>query len=129
MDMDQLSVLLWGKEMHYRLLKAYSTAEVLTFGTSRGYTENWARDAVLITAKAAVDTVNELSKTYPEHVVQKAMIGRILRGILWTIHNGGAPGTRSWRLDRWGDEVVEDRSLECSLSSKWLKSKDIIYIS
>ena len=111
--------------MPYRLLKAYSTTEALSFGTSRGYTENWARDAVLITSKATVDTVNELSKTYPERLVQKAMIGRILRGVLWTIHNGGAPGTRSW--DMWGD--VEDRSLECSLSSKWLKSKDIIYIS
>ena len=111
--------------MPYRLLKAYSTAEVLSSGTSRGYTENWARDAVLITAKAVVDTVSELSKTNPEHLVQKAMICRILRGVLWTIHNGGAPGVRSW--NRWGD--VEDRSLECSLNSRWMKSKDIIYIS
>ena len=94
-------------------------------GTSRGYTENWARDAVLITAKATVDTVNELSKMYPEHLVQKAVIGRILRGVLWTMHNGGAPGTRSW--NKWNE--VEDRSLECSLSSRWLSSRDIIYIS
>ena len=111
--------------MPYHLLKAYSTTEALALGTSRGYTENWARDAVLITAKAAVDTVNELSKTYPEHFVQKAVIGRILRGILWTIHNGSAPGTKSY-----GEQSeVEDRSLECSLSSRWLRSNDIIYIS
>ena len=69
--------------MPYRLLKAYSTAEALSLGTSRGYTENWARDVVLITAKAAVDTVNELSRKYPEHFVQKAIINRILRGVLW----------------------------------------------
>ena len=80
---------------------------------------------VLATAKAAVNTVNELSKSYPEHLVQKAMIGRILRGVLWTIHNGNAPGTTS--RDRLGN--VEDRSLECSLNSKWLNSRDIIYIS
>ena len=84
---DQLGELLEGKEMPYCLLKAYSLAEMLSSGTSRGYTENWAHDAVLITAKAVVDTVNELSKMYPEHLVQKAMINRILRGVLWTIHN------------------------------------------
>ena len=128
--MDQLRKLLYGEKIPYRLLKAYSAIELLSLGTSKGYTENWARDAVLITAKAAVDTVNELSKMYPEHLVQKAMIGRVLRGVLWTIHNGGAPGTRSWRVDLWSHlDEVEDRSLECSLSSKWLKSKDIIYIS
>ena len=124
--MDQLEMLLEGKEMPYCLLRAYSTIEQLSSGTSRGHTENWAHNAVLVTAKAAVDTVNELSKIYPEHLVQKAMIGRILRGVLWTIHNGGAPGTRSWHPRR---RETEDRSLECSLSSKWLKSKDIIYIS
>ena len=115
------------KLLAHQLLKSYSaiTEQASLLGTSRGYNENSAQDMVLITAKAAVDTINELSKVYPEHLVQKAMIGRILRGVLWTIHNGGAPGTRS--LDRWGD--AEDRSLECSLSSKWLKSKDIIYIS
>ena len=101
------------------------TEQASLLGTSRGYNENSARDMVLITAKAAVDTVNELSKAYPEHLVQKAMIGRILRGILWMIHNGNAPGTTS--RGEWDE--VEDHSLECSLSSKWLKSKDIIYIS
>ena len=113
--------------MAYQLLKSYSamTEQASWLGTSRGYNENSARDMVLITAKAAVDTVNELSKTYPEHLVQKTMVGRILRGVLWTIHNGGAPGTRSY--NKWGK--VEDRSLECSLSSKCLRSRDIIYIS
>ena len=113
--------------MAHQLLKSYSamTEQTSLLGTSRGYNENSARDMVLTTAKAAVDTVNELSKTYPEHLVQKAMINRILRGVLWTIHNGGAPGTRSW--NKWNE--VEDRSLECSLSSRWLSSRDIIYIS
>ena len=87
-------------------MKAYSKAEALSLGTSRGYTENSALDAVLITAKAVVDTVNELSKRYPEHLVQKAIIGRILRGVLWTIHNADAPGTAS--RNKWDD--VEDRS-------------------
>ena len=116
-----------GKPLAYQLLKSYSVTieRASSLGISQGYNENSARDMVLITAKAAVDTVNELSKAYPKHVVQKAMIGRILRGVPWTIHNGGAPGTRSW--DKWNR--VEDRSLECSLSRKWLKSKDIIYIS
>ena len=95
------------------------TGQASLSGTSRGYNGNWARDMVLITAKAVVDSANELSQTYPEHLVQKAMIGRVLRGVLWTIHNGGAPGTRSWRADPWRDrDEVEDRSLECSLSSK-----------
>ena len=101
------------------------TEQASLLGTSRGYNENSARDMVLITAKATVDTVNELSKAYPEHLVQKAMIGRILRGVLWTIHNGNAPGTRSWHS--WKD--TDDRSLECSLSRRWLDSRDIIYIS
>ena len=97
-----------GKLLAHQLLKSYSaiTEQASLLGTSRGYNENSARDMVLTTAKAAVDTVNELSKTYLEHVVQKAMIGRILRGMLWIIHNGGAPGTRSW--DKWNR--VEDRS-------------------
>ena len=101
------------------------TDQASLLGTSRRYNESWARDMVLTTAKAAVNTVNELSKTYPEHLVQEAVVGRILRGVLWTIHNGGAPGTRSY--SPWG--TVEDRSLECSLSSKCLRSRDIIYIS
>ena len=101
------------------------TEQALLLGTSREYNESSARDMILITAKAAVDTVNELSKMYPEYLVQKAMIGRILRGVLWTIHNGNAPGTTS--RDKW--DKAEDRSLECSLSSRWLNSKDIIYIS
>ena len=45
--------------------------------------------------------------------------------MLWTIHNGNAPGSKF--RDEQGE--VEDRNLECSLSSRWLKSKDIIYMS
>ena len=112
--------------MAYHLLKAYSNANMSSIlGVPGGDSEKWARDVALITAKVAVDTVNEVSKTYPKGLVQKAVITRILQGVLWTILDGGAPGKISW--NEWSK--TEDRSLECSLSSRWLKSRDIVYIS
>ena len=56
--------------------------------------EGWIRDAVSLTATAAVESLDALSQDDPtrQELWRNAIINRILRGILWTIHNNYAPG-------------------------------------
>lgn len=86
--------------------------------------ESAIREAVSSTVMAAVNACEELSGDNPaeRRFWGDVIINRILRGVLWTILNGNAPGRN---LDRPGG----DRSLECSLSSKWLDRDNIVYIS
>ena len=89
----------------------------------------WIREAVILTATAAIEALEDLSQQYPadRKYFQNVIINRIIRGVLWTIHNGNAPGRDPLAED--GHRRGEDRSLECSLSSKWLEGNDIVYIS
>ena len=87
------------------------------------------REAVILTATAAVEAFEDLSQQYPEcpELCADRIIIRIIRGVLWTIHNGNAPGRDPFAEDYC--RRTEDRTLECSLSSKWLFEDDIVYIS
>ena len=91
--------------------------------------DSWIREAVILTATAAVEAFEDLLQQDPRlrKFYQDIIINRIIRGVLWTIHNGNAPGRDPLAEDR--HRRWEDRSLECSLSSKWLEGNDIIYIS
>ena len=91
--------------------------------------DSWIREAVILTATAAVEAFEDLSQQNPKkrELYQNLIINRIIRGVLWTIHNGNAPGRDPLAEDR--HRRREDRSLECSLSFKWLKGNDIVYIS
>ena len=94
--------------------------------------ESWIRDAVSLTAAAAVEALQELSKQDSNHSTREIwsnlIINRILRGVLWTIHNRNAPG-----LDPLAKQTPnydgDDRRLECSLSFKLLVGNEIVYIS
>ena len=93
--------------------------------------ESFIHRAVLSTAAAAVKARDILvkSKEMEEDACGDAIINRILRGVLWTIHNQNAPGLDPLAERTYRD--ASDRSLECSLSSKWLDGShhDIVYIS
>ena len=91
--------------------------------------DSWIREAVILTATAAVEAFEDLSQQDPttRELYRNLIINRIIRGVLWTIHNGNAPGRDPLADD--DDRRWEDRILECSLSSKWLEGNDIIYIS
>ena len=95
---------------------------------------SWIRKAVLLTATAAVKAHEELS-TQNQHTGpdfwRNLIMNRIVRGVLWTIHNGNAPGTDPLGLARRkvGRYGYRNRSLECSLSSRWLEVETALYIS
>jgi hypothetical protein len=62
---------------------------------------------------------DDLKKKYPESeqkVRSRFIINRLMRGVLWRIHNGNGPT----------DD--HDRRLECSLSSRWLSDTSTIWI-
>ena len=114
------------------LLKAYSKKDsAFMHGPVAGSSpDSWIREAVTLTATATVEAFEDLSQQDPtkQDLFQNVIINRIIRGVLWTIHNGNAPGR-----DPLAEDIHryrrEDRSLECSLSSKWLEGDDIVYIS
>ena len=110
------------------MLKAYSKNGIPTLqGQVANNASNWIRKAVLLTATAAVDALYDLTQQDPEkrEFWRDLIINRILRGVLWTIHNGNAPGKDPLSVEKY----LQDRTLECSLSSKWLDSNDIVYIA
>ena len=88
--------------------------------------KRWICDAVLLTASAAVRAKEELSRTDPGKHWGNIIINRIIRGVLWTIRNGNAPG---WDPLAKDEDKGADRSLECSLSSTWLEQRDTVYIA
>ena len=113
------------------LLKAYMKKDpAFMQGPVGDTTESWIREAVLLTATAAVEASEDLSQQDPTREMyhwQNLIINRIIRGVLWTIHNSNAPGIDPLAEDEF--RRSEDRSLECSLSSKWLKRGTNVYIS
>ena len=110
------------------MLKVYSMKELPVLqGPVANNASSWIREAVLSTATAAVEALDDLTREDPERhdFWRNLIINRILRGVLWTIHNGNAPGKDPLTEER----DLPDRTLECSLSSKWLDRSDIVYIS
>lgn len=101
-------------------------------GSLEDKTKSPIREAVLLTAKASVNAVKALTQTISkeENFWRNIIVKCVLRGILWTILNGNAPGR-----DPFADPEHrgEDRSLECSLSHKVLdrlgQSPETVYIS
>ena len=119
------------QEIALTLLKAYSKKDpALMQGPVAGSSPNsWIREAVILTATAAVEAFENLSQRDPSRRewYQNMIINRIIRGVLWTIHNGNAPGRDPLAEDE--DRRRSDRILECSLSSRWFEGNEIIYIS
>ena len=93
--------------------------------------DSFIQQAVLSTAAAAVKARDILSnsKEMEEDSCGDAIINRILRGVLWTIHNGNAPGLDHLAQTGNDNNSPGDRALECSLSSKLLDNNEIVYIS
>ena len=95
------------------------------------------REAVLATVTASVKAVKALSNNFPdsEYKWSDKVVNRIMRGVLWTIGNGNAPGrdffAHSDHSGSW--ERSEDRSLECCLSFTHLerleRAPETVYIS
>ena len=110
------------------LLSAYAKQDI-TF--MKGPEENddverWIHDAVLLTVSAAISAREELSRANPEEKWGNLIINRIIRGVLWTIRAGNAPG---WDPIAEDDYRGRDRRLECSLSSRWFEEGETVYIS
>ena len=118
------------------MLKGYCAAMTerpLTPGPVGDETNSWLRKAVLLTATAAVNAQEELltrqKDTEPE-MWRNLVMNRILRGVLWTVSNGDAPGRGPFDAFEYGED---DRSFECSLSYKQLErvrsAKETVCIS
>ena len=94
--------------------------------------ESWIHDAVPLTATATVEAAQELSKQDPDPTTREVwsnlIINRILRGVLWTIHNRSAPGLHPFEKETSSYRGY-DRRLECSLSSEVLRDNETVYIS
>ena len=109
------------------MLKAYSKRNLpILQGPVASNASSWIREATLSTATAAVEALDDLTQQYPEkrEYWRDLIVNRILRGVLWTIHNGNAPGKDPLSEERY----IQDRTLECSLSFKWYSSSDVVYI-
>ena len=90
------------------------------------HTKSWIQEVVLLTASAAVEAQQKLSEEDLAIKWGHLIINRIIRGVLWTICNGNAPG---WDPLAEDDYRGHDRRLECSLSSRWLEEGETVYIS
>jgi hypothetical protein len=70
-----------------------------------------------VVAEKYVEMCSILGEKYPkspEEVRRGCIINRLMRGVLWHIHNGNGPG--------------DDRQLECSLNSRWLSDASTLWI-
>jgi hypothetical protein len=83
----------------------------------------WLDSLPDVLANNTVEIVSELSNLYKHHegVLSEEffsilVINRLIRGALWSLHNGNAPNK-------------ELRPLECSLTSRWLADNATVYIS
>ena len=116
------------------LLRAYAQNDKLPFQdlVEDKVAESWMHDAVSLTAIAAVEAAQELSKRNPDPINREMwsnlIVNRILRGVLWTIHNRNAPGLHPFTRES-PSYIGRDRRLECSLSSELLFDNEIVYIS
>ena len=118
------------KRVANELLKAYAKKDPAFMQIPVTYKpDSWIQEAIVLTATAAVEALEALSQHGPANrgLWRNLIINRIIRGVLWTIHNGNAPGRDPLAEDQFRRN--EDRSLECSLNSRWLVMGTTIYIS
>ena len=89
------------------------------FQDTRTFSEHAWRDFIgCVVAANYVKIIFALKEKYPksEHTVRSNfIINRLMRGVLWHIHNGNGP-------------TDHERQLECSLNSRWLSDTSTIWI-
>ena len=72
-------------------------------------------------AERYVEMCSILGEKYPEsreEVRRGYIVNRLMRGVLWRIHNGNCPSNKS----------DDERLLECSLNSRWLSDASTLWI-
>jgi len=83
---------------------------------------SWWMDFVgVIVAEGYVEICSILGEKYlgsGEEVRRGYIVNRLMRGVLWQIHNGNSPS----------NEPHDERLLECSLNSRWLSDTSTIWI-
>jgi hypothetical protein len=86
---------------------------------SRGF---WRDFIGAVIAERYVEMCSILGEKHPEsrsEVTRGYVINRLMRGVLWHIHNGNRPSNYKGR---------ENRPLECSLDSHWLSDSSTLWI-
>jgi hypothetical protein len=84
-------------------------------------TWRWREFTGVVVAANYVEICSAMVKKYrgqKEEVILGYVINRMMRGLLWNIHNGNRPY----------DSTSDDRLLECSLSSRWLSDTSTLWI-
>ena len=92
------------------------------FQDTRSLSGPWRDSSYIgcVVAANYVKIISGLAEKYPksEHSVRSNfIINRLMRGVLWHIHNGNGPTVAD-----------HERQLECSLSSRWLSDTSTIWI-
>ncbi|KDR67081.1 hypothetical protein GALMADRAFT_161722 [Galerina marginata CBS 339.88] len=85
---------------------------------SGGY---WIDFVGVLVAEKYVEICATIGKKYPDsrdEVTRGYVINRLMRGLLWRIHNGNCSSNQSH----------DERLLECSLNSRWLSDASTLWI-
>jgi hypothetical protein len=86
--------------------------------SSNGY---WTEFIGAVVAEWYVEMGSILGERYPgsgEEVRRSYLVNRLMRGVLWHIHNGNSSS----------NQPHDERLLECSLNSRWLSDSSTIWI-
>ena len=86
--------------------------------SSKGF---WRDFIGAVVAERYVEMCSILGEKYPgsrEEVRQGYLVNRLMRGVLWHIHNGNSSS----------NQPHDERLLECSLNSRWLSDASTIWI-
>jgi hypothetical protein len=86
--------------------------------SARGY---WRDFIGAVVAERYVEMCSILGEKYlgsREEVKRGYLVNRLMRGVLWNIHNGNSSK----------NQPHDDRLLECSLNSRWLSDSSTIWI-
>jgi len=81
----------------------------------------WREFIGVVVAANYLEICSAMAEKYPgqnEEVTIGYVMNRLMRGLLWGIHNGNRPN----------DGTSDDRLLECSLSSRWLSDSSTLWI-
>ena len=103
-------------QVHFGSMLVHDTSDRAQ--SSKGF---WRDFIGAVVAERYVEMCSILGEKYPEsreEVRRGYLVNRLMRGVLWHIHNGNSSS----------NQPHDERLLECSLNSRWLSDASTIWI-